>query len=179
MDIDQLEHAIRAACDASGDDEIWIFGSQAILGEYPDAPVELRRSMELDVSPRNRPEAAERIEGALGELSPFHVEYGFYVHGLRIEEAATLPAGWKERAIPVLDEIGTRGNTGWCLEAHDLAVSRIAAFRDTDREFVRLLLSNGLVDFEMLRERLRPLDIDPSLSSRLLEWLDRTRAELD
>jgi hypothetical protein len=26
------------------------------------------------------------IEGALGELSPFHAEFGFYVHGLPISE---------------------------------------------------------------------------------------------
>jgi hypothetical protein len=35
MTRDQLEHAIRAACDVSNDTELWIFGSQALLGEYP------------------------------------------------------------------------------------------------------------------------------------------------
>jgi hypothetical protein len=34
---DQLEHAIRAACDVSGDTELWVFGSQAILAEFPNA----------------------------------------------------------------------------------------------------------------------------------------------
>ena len=29
----ELEHAIRAACDVSGDDEVYVFGSQAILGD--------------------------------------------------------------------------------------------------------------------------------------------------
>jgi len=38
MRYDQLEHAIRAACDVSDDTELLIFGSQAILGSYPDAP---------------------------------------------------------------------------------------------------------------------------------------------
>ena len=42
MTREQLEHAIRAACDVSEDTEIWIFGSQAILGEFPNAPAELR-----------------------------------------------------------------------------------------------------------------------------------------
>jgi len=37
----ELEHAIRAACDVAGDPEIWVFGSQAILGEHPDAPTRL------------------------------------------------------------------------------------------------------------------------------------------
>ena len=32
MNIAQLEHAIRAACDIAKDDEMYIFGSQAVLG---------------------------------------------------------------------------------------------------------------------------------------------------
>ena len=44
----ELEHAIRAACDVSGDDELYVFGSQAILGQYPDAPAALRQSAEAE-----------------------------------------------------------------------------------------------------------------------------------
>ena len=40
----ELEHAIRASCDVAGDDEVYVFGSQAILGQYPDAPESLRQS---------------------------------------------------------------------------------------------------------------------------------------
>ena len=48
---DQLEHAIRAACDVSGDTELLIFGSQAILGSHPLAPESLRASIEAAVLP--------------------------------------------------------------------------------------------------------------------------------
>lgn len=37
----QLEHVIRAAATIAGDDEIVVIGSQAILGQFPDAPAEL------------------------------------------------------------------------------------------------------------------------------------------
>ena len=87
MTREQLEHAIRAACDVSEDTEIWIFGSQAILGEFPNAPEELRASIEVDVQPKNRFDKVDAIDGALGELSYFHQTHGFYVHGLPIEEA--------------------------------------------------------------------------------------------
>ena len=49
MNREQLEHAIRAACEISKDDELYIFGSQAILGQFPDAPEFLRQSIEVDV----------------------------------------------------------------------------------------------------------------------------------
>jgi len=112
---EQLEHAIRAACDVANDTELIVCGSQAILGEYPDAPPGLRASIEVDVQPVNRPEAVDAIDGALGELSAFHSAFGFYVHGVSVE-AATLRQGWENRTIPVSDDIGTRGNTGCCLE---------------------------------------------------------------
>lgn len=50
----QLEHLIRAAADIADDDELVIIGSQAVLGQFPDAPPELLRSMEADVYPRHR-----------------------------------------------------------------------------------------------------------------------------
>lgn len=53
----QLEHAIRAACNVARDDALIVFGSQAILAEHPDAPPALRASIEVDVQPVNRPEA--------------------------------------------------------------------------------------------------------------------------
>ncbi|HXT21630.1 MAG TPA: hypothetical protein VN923_12840 [Thermoanaerobaculia bacterium] len=49
MTRDQLEHVIRAAAVIASDDEIVVIGSQAILGQYPDAPAELLVSVEADV----------------------------------------------------------------------------------------------------------------------------------
>ena len=62
----KLEHAIRAACDVADDTEVWVFGSQSILGQFPNAPQALRQSAEADIAPRNHPERAERIDGAIG-----------------------------------------------------------------------------------------------------------------
>lgn len=126
---DQLEHAIRAACEVAGDTELLIFGSQAILGSHPDAPESLRASIEVDVQPRNIPENTDKIDGALGELSMFHQTHGFYVHGVSIE-AAVLPRGWEQRTVAVGDLQGTRGHIGHCLEAHDLAASKLGAGRE-------------------------------------------------
>lgn len=179
MNREQLEDAIRAACDVAGDEELWVFGSQAILGSHPDAPVAFRRSMKADVCPRNRPEAVDRIDANLGEASRFHRTHGFYVHGILIEEAAMLPSGWEERAVPVFHEVTTRGNTGWCLETHDLAASKLAVFRDKDRDFVRLLLVHELVEIELLRERFEDLDFDSEKSRRISRWIAGIGEELE
>ena len=96
----ELEHAIRASCDVAGDDEVYVFGSQAILGQYPDAPESLRQSAEADIAPVKAIDMVDMIDGNLGELSAFHNTFGFYVHGVPLE-AAVLPTGWEERAIEV------------------------------------------------------------------------------
>jgi hypothetical protein len=152
---DELEHAIRAACDVADDDEVWVFGSQAILGQYEDAPDALRMSAEVDVAPVNKETKTIDIDAHLGELSPFHQAYGFYVHGVSIE-AAVLPKGWERRAKKVCNA-NTGGKTGLCLEAHDLAVSKLVAFRPKDLDFVRVLLTRELVSARKLLLRISQL----------------------
>lgn len=177
MRYDQLEHAIRAACDVSGDAELLIFGSQAILASFPEAPEALRASIEVDVQPKNRPEMADSIDGALGQDSLFHATHGFYVHGVSIE-AATLPDGWMERTVVVSDLVRTRGGAGLCLEAHDLAASKLAAYREKDRVFVTVLLERGLIDARTLIDRIRGLPVAAADRDRLVRWIEITTEDL-
>jgi hypothetical protein len=174
----QLELAIRAACDVSDDTELWIFGSQAILGEFPNAPKDLRASIEVDVQPKNRPDNVHLIDGALGEFSLFHQTHGFYVHGLPIEEAASLPPGRQDRTKAINDEISTRGKTGWCIEVHDLAASKLVAYREKDRDFLRVLLTEKMIVAETLIKRMQMLQIDEQLREHLLQRVHKTIEEL-
>lgn len=177
MTREQLEHAIRAACDVAGEDVVIVFGSQSILGQHPDVPEELRQSMEADIAPgSNDPGIADRIDGALGEDSAFQRQHGFYVHGLTID-AASLPKGWEGRVVVVQNE-GTRGNQGRCLEAHDLAASKLAAFREKDRDFVRTLLAEGLVNFPKLMLRVRQLTRSDPPVDRIVKWIEVTQRDL-
>lgn len=177
MNYSQLEHAIRAACEVSGDSELLIFGSQSILGGYPHAPEGLRASIEVDLQPKNRPEMTEHIAGALGEDSLFHATHGFWVDGVLIE-VATLPAGWEDRTIQVAHPVGTRGNLGHCLEAHDLAASKLAAFREKDREFVAILLQERLIDPQVLLDRVATLPVSEDVRQHRARWVRITAEDL-
>ncbi|MFN2565626.1 MAG: DUF6036 family nucleotidyltransferase [Gemmatimonadaceae bacterium] len=155
MTREELEHAIRAACAVAQDDEVYVFGSQAILGQYPAAPATLRQSAEADVAPVHAVDIVGVIDASLGELSSFHQSYGYYVYGVSLD-AAVLPEGWQRRAIAVRNA-NTNGATGWCVEAHDLAVSKLVAWRDKDRDFVRILLAEELVQPRTLLLRISQL----------------------
>ncbi len=154
----QLEHIIRASADIADDDEIVVIGSQSILGQFPDAPAELRVSVEADVYPKNHPERWDVIDGSIGEGSPFHETYGYYAQGVA-EDTATLPSGWKTRLIAVKNA-NTRGATGLCLEAHDLVISKYVAAREKDDHFVREAIRSRLVEEDLLIERLKGTPID-------------------
>ena len=103
MDRAQLEHLVRAAAAITGEDELVVVGSQAILGERPDAPPGLRSSMGADMDPRRRPDLWTLIDGSIGELSPFHTTFGYYAQGAG-PETAILAMGWEERLVAVFNE---------------------------------------------------------------------------
>ncbi len=147
----ELEHLIRAAGAIADDDEIVVIGSQSVLGQFPDAPKTLRASMEADVYPRNKPDLAGLIDGAIGEGSSFHELYGYYAQGVG-PKTATLPPDWQARLIVVRND-NTRGIAGLCLEVHDLAISKYVAGRAKDLQFTRELARNRLTRQRTLLER--------------------------
>jgi hypothetical protein len=146
-----LEHVIRAAADIV-QDEIVVVGSQAILGQFPDAPESLLFSQEADVYPRSNPERAIEIDGALGDGSQFHATNGYYAHGVG-PETAKAPAGWKTRLIPVVVSTKRGEVRGWCLEAHDLVLAKCAAGRERDWEFAEHAIAHDIVDPDELLKR--------------------------
>ncbi len=133
----ELEHIIRAAGSIANDNEIIVIGSQAILGQFPDAPQEFLLSMEADVIPKNREEMSDLIDGTIGELSPFHKSFGYYAHGVN-KDTAILPRHWMNRLITILNP-NTNGIRGLCLEIHDLAISKYLAGRQKDISYVSKL----------------------------------------
>ena len=123
----ELEHVIRAAATIADDDEIVVIGSQAVLGQFPNAPADLLRSMEADVWPRNRPERWELVDGSIGELSPFHETFGYYAQGVSLS-TAVLPSDWQNRLASIATP-GAAPARARCLEPHDCVVSKLVAAR--------------------------------------------------
>lgn len=166
---DQLEHAIRTACQIIGAPEIIIMGSQAILGTYRETelPHQATMSVEVDILPiasTNEQTAAlaDAIEGVAGEFSPFERLHGFHIDGIDLDTAA-LPPGWRERLVKVQNTntaapSGHPQYIGWCLNKEDLCVAKLCALREKDRQFVGALLQAKLVDAAIITDRLGALE---------------------
>ena len=155
----ELEHIIRASAGITGRNKFIIVGSQAVLGQFPDAPSELLVSYEADIYCPDDPAATDLIDGTIGELSPFEQSFRYYAHGVG-SETAILPSRWESRLIPVHSEF-TGGATALCLEVHDLAISKLVAGREKDYDFVAALARHRMVELPLLTERLAATELHP------------------
>ena len=161
----EFEHAIRAAASILGTDQLMVIGSQALHATVSDElPEAAQRSIEVDVVAFDDSEGqnADLIDGSIGEASMFHATFGYYAQGVS-ESTAVLPEGWRDRLVR-FETPATNGVVAWCLEVHDLWISKAIANRDKDIEFCQALLSKGIVDRLVLRSRLEAVtDLAPEL----------------
>jgi hypothetical protein len=138
---EDLVEAVRAIARLFETDKVFIIGSQSILLSWPDAPMVLRTSGEIDAYPENAkswevaqkeqdpeypPEASEEINALFGEGSNFHREHGFYIDGVD-ENSARLPPDWTNRTIDREVEVDGRKVIAVAPCPEDVIVSKLAA----------------------------------------------------
>lgn len=172
---DDLAHIIRAASGVTDDGKILVIGSQAILASYPDTelPLEATVSIEADIAflDDKGEEKADQVDGAIGEVSRFHSEFGYYGQGVGLS-TARLPKGWEDRVVPF--EWGdTGGAKAVCLEPHDLVLAKLVAGREKDLEFAESLIARGLIDLEVLLERVDDLPVLGAIQRRVRGFIER------
>lgn len=160
-----FEHVVAAAAEVTGEDDLVVIGSQAILGSFAQPPEALLQSLEADIYPLRDPASADAIDGALGDGSQFHVAFGYYAHGVD-PETAKAPRGWQERLVR--REIprrvaSTRTPVAWCLEVHDLVLSKCVAGRQRDWDYAAQALNAGIVEAEVLLGRVPDLPVTDEL----------------
>jgi hypothetical protein len=113
-------------------------------------------SQEVDLYAPADEAASDLVDGSIGEKSPFHESFGYYAHGVG-QETAILPSRWRERAVAIHTP-STGGVTGICPDPIDLAISKLAAWREKDQEFVRVLVQREIASANEILERLDEID---------------------
>lgn len=173
----ELAHLLRAACNITGDREVLVIGSQAILGTFDedDLPAAATASMEADIAFLDDPGRvkADDVEGAIGEWSSFHSTHGIYAEGVHVETATFLPDGWRDRLISWQLRSSEPADPHF-LEPHDLAISKLGAAREKDMDFVDALITAGLLDVATLVQRCARLGDEHALvRARIGDFLAR------
>ena len=172
MKHDELAHVLRASAAISNETSFVLAGSQAVLLLLDQPPADLLVSTEINLYPALHPEKADLIDGAIGANSTFHDTFGYHVDGVS-PETASLPNDWMNRAV--LTYFGDI--TAICPDLHDLFVSKCAAGRDKDADFVRTLLANSSVVLTTLLERIAMLDPAKHNLQHITQWTQRRAQE--
>ena len=179
MNKSEFDHGIRAAGSVLGINEVLVIGSQAAHGSISgELPPEALRSIEVDIAVFEDPDGskADLLDGAIGEASVFQEQFGFYVDGVSTT-TAILSDGWRSRLVRY-ETPATNGVVAWCLELHDLWVSKSIAGRPKDIEFCRAFLTQELVARETLRERLMDItDVSEEVISQVTNLTHWTATE--
>ena len=168
---EQLEHVLRAACSIVDAETALVIGSQAILASFADdvLPPAAARSIEVDLAFFDDPreEKSDLVDAAIGELSQFHETFGYYAQGVSVT-TAVLPDGWCDRLVSFATAAFASGGA-LCLEPHDLAASKLVAYREKDVEFVAALIAARLIHPDTLSRRVEALPIDDQKRNVLLD----------
>ena len=175
-----LHRAVRSIGRHFKTDTVIIIGSQAILIDWPDAPVAMRTSGEIDAYPGNIREwetshpgalASEEINAIFGWGSAFHGTHGFYIDGVD-EDTAKLPPGWQERAveITVTDEATAIRVIAPCLD--DLMVSKLQRLSLKDQDFIRACHRTRPLDVALIETRLAASNPVPEIAEQARGFLE-------
>jgi hypothetical protein len=176
---EQFQHVVAAAAAVTGEEELVVIGSQAILGSVDDPPESMLASLEADIYPLNDPDSSDLIDGAMGDGSQFHLAFGYYAHGVG-PETAKAPSGWQgrlvRREIPAR-VASARTTIAWCLEAHDLVLSKCVRGEERDWEYAVEAIKAGIVDSDTLLARVSGLPVGSELSGHIEKMLRSLIAE--
>ena len=132
-------------------------------------------SNEADLYPKDAEDLGDKIDGALGEGSPFHDAFGYYAQGVD-STTAVLPKGWEAR-LKRLQTPGTNDHIAYCIDVLDLFMSKCAANRDKDRDFNIVLLRASLVNAQSALLSVSDMPIDDAARSRMALLIARLAAQ--
>lgn len=155
MNRSQFAHTIRAAAAVLGVDKVLVIGSQAVHASLEKLFPAVNRSIETDIAALHDDDGkmADLIDGSIGEASLFQDTHGYYAQGVE-PKTAILPDGWRRRLVPFTSP-ETNGVIAYCLELHDLWISKAMAGRPKDREFCNELKGRKHVKIRILKLRLK------------------------
>ena len=173
-DRDDLLRAARSVAEHFSTERVIIVGSQAILLTWPDAPVVMKITPEIDIYPENNREwelrnpgfeASEEISVLFGEMSQFHERFGFYLDGVD-ENTARMPPDWLDHAETMEIDVYGRTVIVVCLSIEDVIVSKLHRLVEKDMTFIKACAEVRPMDRIRILERFRATDPDQVLIDR-------------
>jgi len=146
-----IDHILRAAAALSNHARFVVVGTGAVIITARHIPASMMMTAEIDVYADDvtDPEfISDLIDATIGEGSLFHRTFSYYCDGVS-PGTAIMPDDWRDRAIEYVTPDGLV--TAICPEANDIAVAKLCAWREKDRDWLRVAAIAGIVDGKRVR----------------------------
>lgn len=167
MTLAALQHLLRAAAALAEDRTFLVLGSASLLASFPELGGEsepLASTYDADLCPQPFDElTGAMIEEALGAEQSYHRRHGYHADILRDTIFDTLPAGWRERLVPVPGIPMAKA-----LDPHDLAAVKLLVARPKDLALLRQLIGSAVLDTGVLLQRIDLLPLPVESMPRVL-----------
>jgi Nucleotidyltransferase of unknown function (DUF6036) len=165
---------LRAVANITDHTTFVIVGSAAVIarlrGQLPGAMM-LTPEVDIFAAGVENPEAlSDLIDGSIGQDSIFHRTFGYYADGVS-PETSKMPSDWRQRAIECRSPEAPRV-TAVIPEENDIALAKLAAWRDKDIEWLKEGVIRGMLSLEKMEER---IPLMPVLREQLQERVEILR----
>jgi hypothetical protein len=157
-----------------------IVGSQAIFAITDFPPEIVRKSVECDyLLQTNLAKLRSVLTEKLGIFSNYQQEKGFFADILGLA-TVVLPKDWEKRLVELKTEDGQI--LAFCVEIHDVAVSKLMAGREKDFEFLQIAFQADYLKISNFIERTKLILDSPAceaLLPRLQKLIEKFEIEKD
>ncbi|SFU71370.1 hypothetical protein SAMN02799631_01915 [Methylobacterium sp. 174MFSha1.1] len=151
----KIDHLLRAAASVTGHRTFVLVGSTVVLVRCRNIPADMLLTPEIDLYVPDIPDQediSDRIAGSIGQGSRFHDQYGYYADGVS-SGTSVMPRDWRLRATSY-EGPGCPGVTAIVPEQNDVALAKLVAWREKDRDWLQSGLRAGLFSLTDMQSRL-------------------------
>ena len=143
-----------------------IVGSQAVFAVTDFPPEIVRKSVECDfLLLKQIAELRPDITENLGIFSDYQQQTGFYADVLGLA-TVVLPSDWEKRLVELKNDDGEI--LAFCVEIHDVAISKLIAGRQKDFEFLQIAFQAEYLQIDIFLERAQTILQQPASAALLL-----------
>lgn len=150
-----IDHILRAAAEVTKHKKFVLVGSAALIARTKHVPLNMMYTPEIDIYAPDAEDvefASELIDGSIGQGSQFHNQFGYYGDGVS-PATSKMPTDWTERAIEYHGD-ECPGVAAIVPEENDLALAKLAAWRDKDRLWLTEGVRAGILSLSQMADRL-------------------------
>jgi hypothetical protein len=136
-----IDNILRAAAVLSNHARFVVVGTGAVVITAKHIPAEMMMTAEIDLDADGitDPELiSDLIDATIGQGSMFHRTFHYYGDGVS-PGTAIMPMDWRSRATEY--DVSGGGAVAICPGANDIAVAKLCAGREKDRDWLRVASS--------------------------------------